>query len=616
MNGSFENIIFFSSMNQSEFQDLVKVLCSVDSSSVLRAATSLHKLTVTKEIQDFDWTSSLFDSIWRALHNCWLKASSLLIKEDVLNIWKIEKLLVDTFSIIIGFPEFESRTAAESHFICREMLQALFKRVLIASPSLLSVQHFLHWIYQNRVDLRSTIRIMLCSALLAETTPDPNKKKGRYKDGGKGRDHVGPMLELLLCIVEGFSFSPQVSCKAVLINVLMPLHQPNEMVEWRDQIPVLQLYHRQLMRCVQAVIEKSRTSENASAASTLPGCSVVSNQQQESLLVTAVRGLLSFWPPSHSANTPKEILMMHELEGLVLMATVSCSSSNGTRSSSDSAPRGESEFLAVLPMFLKKVASALGKVGDSDNFRTSQRALQTFKNKALLLLLAEQHHLDNETEKKREPVDGGNATVVSPALSSVFSALIPALYRGGQLSWNPTVNKMTALALRNLKALDEDLFRRCCDRCLSTPLDGASRSVSSCDTDCADRTGRGQGHPIDGGKGVSADAVGGGRSVADAIGGDASRLSLESDPKSPPSQTHLNKKMRPPLPAQDAIFEPPSALGPRTVPPCFQVQLCPQSLSSMRQQSTAGRVGREFPCVKALLCVFVFRAALSMLLRA
>jgi Protein phosphatase 2A regulatory B subunit (B56 family) len=590
-------------MDQSEFQDLLKGLCSGDSSSVLKAATSLHKLTVTKEIQDFDWTSSLYDSIWRALHDCWLKASSTLTKVDVLQIWRIEKLLVDTFSIIIGFPEFELGTAAESQFIRIEMLQALFKRVLIASQSLLSVQHCLHWIYQNRLDLRSAIRIMLCSTLLAETTLDASMKKGRYKDGGRGRDHVGPMLEVLLCIVEGFTFCPRDSCKALLMNVLMPLHQPNEMVEWRDQIPVLQLYHRQLLRCVQAVIEKSRAPHNTVAPSTSPGCTLVSNQQQESLLVTAVRGLLSFWPPSHSANTPKEILMMHELEGLVLMATVTRSSSS---SSISSVRTGESEFLAVLPLFLKKVASALGKVGDSDNFRTSQRALQTFKSKALLLLLAEQHCLDKEIEEKRELEDGGNTTVASPALSSVFSALIPALYRGGQLSWNPTVNKMTALALRNLKALDEDLFRKCCDSCLSTPLDGASCSISDSNTDSAVRTGEAQGHSLDAEKGVSAaDAAGGDISVADYCVGHASRLSLHSDPEGqhghghgPPSQTHLNKKMRPPLPVQDAIFAPASALGSKAIPPCFQAQMCPQSLSSMMQQSTAGKV-EGFHALKA-----------------
>lgn len=29
-----------------------------------------------------------------------------------------------------------------------------------------------------------------------------------------------------------------------------------------------------------------------------------------------------------------------------------------------------------------------------------------------------------------------------------FEALLPSLYRGGQPSWNPTVNKMTSLALK------------------------------------------------------------------------------------------------------------------------------------------------------------------------
>jgi hypothetical protein len=31
--------------------------------------------------------------------------------------------------------------------------------------------------------------------------------------------------------------------------------------------------------------------------------------------------------------------------------------------------------------------------------------------------------------------------------------VLPALYRKGQLSWNPTVNKMTALALKSLMVI-------------------------------------------------------------------------------------------------------------------------------------------------------------------
>jgi hypothetical protein len=39
-----------------------------------------------------------------------------------------------------------------------------------------------------------------------------------------------------------------------------------------------------------------------------------------------------------------------------------------------------------------------------------------------------------------------------------MSALLPALYRSGKLSWNPTVNKMTALALLKLRDLDRESF--------------------------------------------------------------------------------------------------------------------------------------------------------------
>jgi Na+-translocating ferredoxin:NAD+ oxidoreductase RnfE subunit len=40
------------------------------------------------------------------------------------------------------------------------------------------------------------------------------------------------------------------------------------------------------------------------------------------------------------------------------------------------------------------------------------------------------------------------------------------IYIGGNLSWNPTVNKMTVLVLRNLKALDEAAFTYHADQLL------------------------------------------------------------------------------------------------------------------------------------------------------
>eukprot|EP01036_Dinobryon_divergens_P059022 gene59022-78752_t len=52
--------------------------------------------------------------------------------------------------------------------------------------------------------------------------------------------------------------------------------------------------------------------------------------------------------------------------------------------------------------------------------------------------------------------------------------LLPALYRGGNLSWNPTVNKMTGLALQRLEAMDPALYETTAER-----LFGENKIVSS-----------------------------------------------------------------------------------------------------------------------------------------
>ena len=43
---------------------------------------------------------------------------------------------------------------------------------------------------------------------------------------------------------------------------------------------------------------------------------------------------------------------------------------------------------------------------------------------------------------------------ISSGNNMFFQLMIPALYKRGQLSWNPTVNKMTALALQKLQVGD------------------------------------------------------------------------------------------------------------------------------------------------------------------
>jgi hypothetical protein len=70
---------------------------------------------------------------------------------------------------------------------------------------------------------------------------------------------------------------------------------------------------------------------------------------------------------------------------------------------------------------------------NADNIRPAQRALQIFKNrKILLLLLLLLFPVETHPEIARK----------------TLQMILPALYRSGQISWNPTVNKMTALTIK------------------------------------------------------------------------------------------------------------------------------------------------------------------------
>ena len=81
---------------------------------------------------------------------------------------------------------------------------------------------------------------------------------------------------------------------------------------------------------------------------------------------------------------------------------------------------------------------------EADNIRPAQRALQFFKSDKILQLVTGSTSADITD-------DEANAVLRAQVADRCLSALLPALYREGRPSWNPTVNKMTALALRNIR---------------------------------------------------------------------------------------------------------------------------------------------------------------------
>lgn len=149
-------------------------------------------------------------------------------------------------------------------------------------------------------------------------------------DTGDARNHVSYLLQILHALISGFipldTIHPEerkenenhiefhyFQRKELLLEILIPLHLPNEMIVWRDQVPVLQLYHEDLCRCLITLIEKSKFPEETDAGSSL----ISFSRPQGTLLTDALKAILPLWPDSFNNNTPKQVLLLHEVEILV-----------------------------------------------------------------------------------------------------------------------------------------------------------------------------------------------------------------------------------------------------------------------------------------------------------
>lgn len=182
-----------------------------------------------------------------------------------------------------------------------------------ARQSLPQLKKLLHWLYTYRVEDRPEIRSLLGKELLEL---HGNATSGSV-DAGNSMGHIAPLLDIMFHIISGFTVTDpskrqevdqvdDINLISTLNDIMLPLHRPNEMVLWRDQIPVLQTYHEQLVRCVLKLVEKDR------ALQLVRGSAV-----ESSVLVLAVQGILFSWPDRFDTNTPKQVLLLHELEMLV-----------------------------------------------------------------------------------------------------------------------------------------------------------------------------------------------------------------------------------------------------------------------------------------------------------
>jgi hypothetical protein len=195
-------------------------------------------------------------------------------------------------------------------------------------------------------------------------------------------------------------------CKShehLLFHHLIPLHRPNSMLLWRDQTPLLELYHEPLVQCVAILLK-----------------------QKPKWTGRVINGLLEsdVWN-RNAANTPKIVLLLHEIDTYI-----------GCLPGNPNEVRG-TELADRLPTLLRTLGSCMA----SENSRLAQRALLFVKNKKFLRLM--------ETN-----------------LGITLDILLPFLLRK-EPSWNPTVREWTYNVLVVLRDFEPGRFVLAGNRCFA-----------------------------------------------------------------------------------------------------------------------------------------------------
>jgi serine/threonine protein kinase len=210
---------------------------------------------------------------------------------------------------------------------------------------------------------------------------------------------IAMTLRVLHRILLGTSDDLSKSHEHLLFYHLIPMHRPNSMVLWRDQTSLLDLYHEPLVQCIAVLLQK-----------------------RPDWIGRVIAALLEPDVWSKGANTPKLVLLLHEID-----TYIGCLPE----------PIQGNELGETFQLLLR----ALGSCMASENSRLAQRSLPFVKNTKFVSLL--HHNLDLTLE-----------------------VLLPSLL-GKEPSWNPTVQKMTYNVLTTLQSINEEKFVAVGDKLLA-----------------------------------------------------------------------------------------------------------------------------------------------------
>lgn len=322
--------------------------------------------------------------------------------------------MLKIFYQIMQFPEYDSDKADEAFdgevgFKLVETL--LFKFNSPQERALLET--ILHAMYTKAPKQRKSLRSAIATGISAmgnhidQNFPSGQAVREPWKQNllHNMAENTAATLRVLGKIIEGID--PEKANFEILSHlstkVLLPLHFCDAMLN--DMQPLLQTFHEPLSVCLLRIARKFPKG--------------ISHFLKE---------LISAWGSQQSANSPKEVLLLHELEQVLEEI-----------SKHESPEEFASEFELVIPMLVRSVETEFSRI--------AERALLFFSNERLVDILGDERTvLSSKSGKQRKLCD------------VVIGNLMRPLLREGTPHWSFTVNKMTSKVLDFLRKLSESAF--------------------------------------------------------------------------------------------------------------------------------------------------------------
>ena len=284
--------------------------------------------------------------------------------------------------------------------------------------------------------------------------------------------------------------SRQAVVEHLLVQFLIPLHQTNALVLWRDQTPLLSLYHEPLTQCIASIIAPPSFTNNTTIRRGIGGYPHLLPELLHALIQADIFPVAGY--------TNKQVLLLHELDTyLGLFAVSSNATNNDNNINNSNSSSGDNAKKSVLHESLRSllphnggedksektavsssssssttpppacswwmdVCRVVARCMASDHSGLAEQALQLVRNAVFCELVQKQAH---------------------HCLPLFLQALVPTTRTNRPhnnnlvLSWNPTVRKMTYLVLDKFhQMIPTQIFQQAANHAFSYTLSSSSSS--------------------------------------------------------------------------------------------------------------------------------------------